>query len=120
MHLTADISADIEVTLGILLEDIDRWGNEIILDGTDASEELHTTSGTEQVTRHRLRGTHHETILRVITETMLDRLRLTDITKGGRSAMRIDVLDLLGLEASVIKRHIHAARSALALRHRGS
>ena len=61
---------------------------------------------------HRLGGADQEAP-GVVVEDFLDRLRLRHVVQSGTGAVRIDVIDLLGVDRRLFERHPHGARGAI-------
>ncbi len=67
------------------------------------------------MTGHRLGRTNRD-LCGALAEHALDRLGLGEIALLGRSAMRVDVIDFVGIEVAVFQAHPHTFGGAASLR----
>ena len=105
----------VEVALGVGIVEIDGGRGYRIADGEGADGGLDGAGGTEEVAGHGLTGTDKEAVLCVSAKEGLYRLGLADVADAGRGAVRVDVIDFVGVDAAFIEGHFHAADGSFAL-----
>ena len=98
---------------------VDGGRNDVVLHGKHRGHSLNGTGGTEQVTRHRLRAGDVQ-LEGCIAKYFLDGLGLADVAHMGRGSVHVDVVDVLGLQTSILQGVLHHKLSAEALGMRGS
>jgi len=59
-HRSGQIGAIIQITFGIGRLKVNCGRRHLVMNGQDREDRLDTTGATEQVSRHRLGGVHHE------------------------------------------------------------
>ena len=90
------------------------------VDGEHGEDGFHAARRTEQMTRHRLGGTERQLIC-MRAEGLLDGERLASVAERSRSAVRVDVADLLRTNAGILNcPSDHADHTALRLVRRGA
>ena len=59
LHVTCGIGAEIQIAFGILIEDIDRWRRNLMVNGQHGEHRFQAAGSAEQMTRHRFSGVDH-------------------------------------------------------------
>ena len=85
---------------------VDRRWYYVFLDALQSDHSLQRTSGTEEVTGHRLRRADIE-LVGCFSEDFLDRLRFRDVSDRGARAVDVDVVNVFGLQASILEGITH-------------
>ena len=115
LHLARRVGAVVQVALGILVEDVDRRRRDLVLHRQHREHRLDAAGAAEQVAGHRL-GRVDDQLLRVVAEGELDRVGLVHVAQRRRGAVRVEVLDLVGVDAGVAQRGHHRALRAVDVR----
>ena len=95
------------------------WRHHLIAQRQDREQRLRTTGGTEHMAGHRLGRTYRK-LAGVVTECCLDRLGFRDVTSRCGSAMGIDVIDLIEIQARIGQRFHHRGDRARRRRRLGA
>src|ERR1022692_4051800 len=95
--------------IGILL--VDGGRHDAVFDREHGKHRFNRAGRAERMSRHRF-GRADPDLRRALAENLLDRLRLGDIALRRRSAVRIDIVDLVGVEVAVPQADLHALRRA--------
>ena len=106
----AVVGAVVEIALRILVEDVDRRRRHLVVQRQHREHRLDAAGAAEQVAGHRLGRVDHQ-LLGVVAEGQLDRVGLVDVAERRRGAVRVEVLDLVGVDAGVAQRRRHRAAS---------
>ena len=85
---------------------VDGRRHDIVLHREAADECFNSTGSTEQVAGHTLCRRDVE-LVSVLAKELGNGLHLRDVAHGGRCAVHIDVVDVLGLHFSVFKGSLH-------------
>ena len=85
---------------------VDGGGNDVVADSQCAEHRFHSTGGTEQVACHRLGGADIDPLY-AVAEYFLNGFYFGDIAYGGRCAMHIDVIDILGFHVGILQGVLH-------------
>ena len=101
LHLSGDIGTIIQIALGILVVDVDRWWTGLMLKRQDGEHTLYATRTTQQMTGHGFGGVDHHTV-RMLTQSSFDGLGLIDIPQRRGGAMRVQVIDLVGIDVGIL------------------
>src|SRR5450432_3855629 len=107
----------VEVALGIGGAIVDRGRDDPVAHDQRGDKKLDRARGAEHVSGARL-GRADAQPVRGLAEHGANRLRLVEIIRGGRGAVRIDVLHCFRREPAVFHRALHRALRALAVRRR--
>jgi hypothetical protein len=85
-----------------------------VMQRLDREDGLDAAGRAEQVTGHRLGRTDHG-LVGVVAERALHRQRFGKVAERRRRAVRVEVIDLVGVDAGIAEGHRHAARRAFAV-----
>ena len=112
----AVVGAVVEIALRILVEDVDRRRRDLVVQRQHGEHRLDAAGAAEQVAGHRL-GRVDDQLLRVVAERELDRVGLVDVAERRRRAVRVEVLDLVGVERRPLRSAaLHRALRAVDVR----
>src|SRR5439155_27207175 len=112
--LTGHMGDVIEIALRIRVVEIDGRGEHAVADGQQADDRLDAAGGRDQVPHHAL-GAGDPDLVGVVPEGPLDGERLDRVVDGGAGPVRVDVVDVRGIEPRVGQSLFHAGDRATAL-----
>ena len=81
LHITRRVGAVVQIALGILVEEVGRWGCLLVMQRQHREDAFDAAGPAEQVTGHRLGRTHHRTF-GVIAQRSLDGVGFVQIAQG--------------------------------------
>lgn len=100
LHVAGDIRNIVKIALGILIEDVDRGWSNLVTYGQGGKYRFDPASSPQQVTGHGF-GRADCNLLGIVAEETLDRLRFGHVASRRRSAMRINVIDLIRVDSRI-------------------
>ena len=93
--------------------------HDLVAHREDREDRLDRAGGAQQMADRRL-GRGHRELVGVVAEQALHRAQLDLVAQRRRGAVRVDVVDLVGVELGALQRRLHGAVAAVAvLRRRG-
>ncbi len=92
-HFPGGIWNHIQITLRILLFDIDRRRDDALDDSHHTSDQFDSTCRAKHVPGHRFRGTDHQSVVRVFAEGNFNSFRFRNIAEAGGGGVGIEIID---------------------------
>src|SRR5256714_8012057 len=114
LPVDANVGSVVEIQLGVRMMVVDGRRNYPVLDHHRADDCFDSAGGAKHVTRRRL-GRADVDVLGGVAEHGLDGSRLVEVVGGRRRPVRVDVLNISGLETSVLESALHGALGSLAI-----
>ena len=103
----------VEVAVGVRIFIVDGRVDDAAVDREQRRDGLDRAGRAEQVTDHRL-GAADRDLVCVVAEGDLQGLRLAGVVELGRGSVRVDVVDVLRLQARILESQHHRLRRRLA------
>ena len=111
------VGNEIEIAARRGIVEVERRRDHAVIDGEDGEDQLDAAGGAQQVADGRL-GRRHREPPGIGAEEALDRAQLDLVAERRRRAVRVDVVDLVGVEFRGPERVRHGAVAARAVRRR--
>ena len=98
--VASGIGTVVQIAFGILVVQVDGGGHFLMVQGEHSENTLNATRATQQVTCHGFCGAD-QGFLGMIAQGRLDGIGFVDVAQRRRSAVRIQVIHLISIDAGI-------------------